>query len=228
MPRLQRPAGPTPYSRTGLEEPIATYVAADEGVTAGTIIHALEREGLNLHAAWGPFTGLARLDGERLDLVVVVEPDGEAHSDAEYAELRDMLSQASLTVICSADRDRPQALLWAGVDGIIFDPGADAVVGAVVRSVLAGYVAVPRTLRAAAQPPPLTRRERQMLGLVVEGLTNREIAERLYLAESTVKRHLSSTFRRLGVRSRREAAAVVLTAEQSLGVGRRPTLPPAP
>jgi DNA-binding NarL/FixJ family response regulator len=221
MPRVPSAAGPAPYPRTGLVEPIATYVVAAEGVTAGTIIHALEREGLSLRAAWGPLDHLARPEWARLDLVVVVEPDGGVHSDAEYVQLRNTLLQASITVICSADRERPQALLWAGVDGIIFDPGADAVVGPAVRTVLRGYVTVPRALRAALQPPALTRRERQMLELVVEGLTNREIAERLYLAESTVKRHLSSTFKRLGVSSRREAAAAVLAAEQSFGVGRR-------
>src|SRR3954451_5010373 len=223
MPRVQRSAGLPPYSRTGLEEPIAAYVVADDAATAAAIIHALEREGLNLHAASGRLSDLVGLEQARLDLVVVVEPDGQPYSDGQYAELRDRLSQARLTVICSADRDRPQAMLWAGVDGIIFEPGADAVVGAVARTVLSGYVALPRELRAAAQLPPLTRRERQMLELVVEGLTNKEIAERLYLAESTVKRHLSSTFRRLGVHSRGEAAAMILTAEQILGgSGRRP------
>src|SRR4051794_5749794 len=223
MPRVPRAAGRTTYPRTSLEEPIATYVVAAEGVTAGAIIHALEREGLNLHAAWGPFTDLVRPERGRLDLVVVVETEGKAHSEAQYADLRQTLLDASVTVICSADRERPQALLWAGVDGIVFDPGADAVIGAVVRSVLAGYVAIPPALRAPLLPPPLTRREWHMLELVVEGLTNREIAERLYLAESTVKRHLSSTFRRLGVHSRGEAAAMILTAEQILGgSGRRP------
>jgi DNA-binding NarL/FixJ family response regulator len=223
MPRVQRAAGQAPYPRTTLEEPIATYVVAAEGVTAGTIIHALEREGLNLHAAWGSFSDLVRPERERLDLVVVVEPDGQTYSDALYDKLREALVHASVIVICAADRERPQALLWAGVDGIVFDPGADAVVGAVVRAVLASYVVVPHALRAAVQPPPLTRRERDMLELVVEGLTNREIAERLYLAESTVKRHLSATFRRLGVSSRREAAAAVLAGEQGFGAGRRPT-----
>ena len=224
---MQRAAGPTPYPRTGLDEPIATYVAAADGVTAGTIVHALEREGLSVRAAWGPLDDLARPEWRRLDLVVVVEPDGGAHSDAQYVELRNTLLQATIAVVCSADRERPQALLWAGVDGIIFDPGADSVVGPAVRTVLTGYVAVPRALRAALQPPPLTRRERQILELVVEGLTNREIAERLYLAESTIKRHLSSTFKRLGVSSRREAAAAVLVAEHSFGLGRRQPPPPA-
>jgi DNA-binding NarL/FixJ family response regulator len=49
-----------------------------------------------------------------------------------------------------------------------------------------------------------------VLTLVRKGLTNAEIAERLYLAESTIKSHLSSIFTKFGVRSRREAAAVSL------------------
>jgi DNA-binding NarL/FixJ family response regulator len=201
---------------------VSTFVIAVDGINAATIIHALEREGLNVSAAWGPLTELAKPEWERLELVVVVESDDQEVPDAAYRELRSNVPGATIVVICSADRVRPQSLIWTGVDGIVFDPGADAVVGPTVRALLAGYLVVPATLRAALQPPPLTRRERQILELVIEGLTNREIAERLYLAESTVKRHLSSTFRRLGVRSRREAAAAVLAAEQRFGVGREP------
>jgi DNA-binding NarL/FixJ family response regulator len=151
--------------------------------------------------------------------VVIVEPERAAASEPDYSDLRAALPDAVIVAMCPAERERLHRLVWAGVDGIILDPGADAVVGPAVRNALAGYQVVPRTLRAALQPPPLTSRERQMLALVVEGLTNREIAARLYLAESTVKRHLSSTFRRLGVSSRREAVAAVLSAEPSFGLG---------
>jgi two-component system, NarL family, response regulator DesR len=52
----------------------------------------------------------------------------------------------------------------------------------------------------------LTAREREVLDLLVEGLTNREIASRLFLAEVTVKVHVRHILRKLGVRSRTEAA----------------------
>ncbi len=51
------------------------------------------------------------------------------------------------------------------------------------------------------------------------GFTNSEIGARLFLAESTVKSHLSSIFVKLGVSSRNEAAAVVLDPHGSVGTG---------
>jgi DNA-binding NarL/FixJ family response regulator len=204
---------PQSVART-LEGPVSTFVVAGEGVAAGVIISALTREGLNLQASWGTLADLTSRRDDNLALVIILEPENDGRSASDYLRIHDAAPQAAIALICSADREQPQSLLWSGADAIIFEPGADAVVGPAVRALLAGYIVVPSALRAALQPPPLTRRERQMLELVVEGLTNREIAARLYLAESTVKRHLSSTFRRMGVSSRREAAAAVLAAEQ--------------
>jgi len=51
----------------------------------------------------------------------------------------------------------------------------------------------------------ITRRELEILGLVAEGLTNREIAERLFVSENTVKTHCSRAFDKLGARRRTEA-----------------------
>ncbi len=65
----------------------------------------------------------------------------------------------------------------------------------------------------------LSIREKQVLGLVTMGLMNSEIAERLFLAESTVKSHLSSAFAKLGVRSRHEAVELVINPDCGLGPG---------
>src|SRR3954468_11851037 len=178
----RRPEGRTSYAPSSLDRALSTFVVAADGVNAGAVIRALEREGLNLSAAWGPLDDLAKPDVRPTDLVVVVEPDDHEFPDAAYSQLRSNHPRATIVVICSADHPRPQSLIWAGVDGIIFEPGADTVVGPAVRTLLAGYVVVPEGLRAGLPPPPLTHRERQMLQFVVEGLTNREIAERLYLA----------------------------------------------
>jgi DNA-binding NarL/FixJ family response regulator len=52
----------------------------------------------------------------------------------------------------------------------------------------------------------LSVRQREILGYVVEGLSNAEIGRRLYLSESTIKQHLRAAFRLLGVSNRTEAA----------------------
>jgi DNA-binding CsgD family transcriptional regulator len=67
--------------------------------------------------------------------------------------------------------------------------------------------------RADAAPPPddpfgLTPRERQVLALVAEGATNREIGSRLYMAEKTASVHVSRILAKLDVRTRTQAAAV--------------------
>jgi DNA-binding NarL/FixJ family response regulator len=65
----------------------------------------------------------------------------------------------------------------------------------------------------------LSTREKQILGLVVMGYMNSQIAERLFLAESTVKSHLHSAFGKLGVRSRNEAVSLILDPARGLGIG---------
>ena len=55
----------------------------------------------------------------------------------------------------------------------------------------------------------LTPRQRDILGLVAEGLSNAEIASRLKLSESTVKQHLRHAYKALGAKDRKEAAKFV-------------------
>jgi DNA-binding NarL/FixJ family response regulator len=52
----------------------------------------------------------------------------------------------------------------------------------------------------------LSVRQREILGYVVEGLSNAEIGRRLYLSESTIKQHLRAAYKLLGVSNRTEAA----------------------
>jgi LuxR family maltose regulon positive regulatory protein len=61
--------------------------------------------------------------------------------------------------------------------------------------------------RPSALLEPLTPRERDVLQLISQGLSNQEIAEKLFIALNTVKRHTSSIYGKLGVKSRTQAAA---------------------
>ncbi|CAA9335800.1 MAG: hypothetical protein AVDCRST_MAG40-2156 [uncultured Gemmatimonadaceae bacterium] len=76
---------------------------------------------------------------------------------------------------------------------------------------LQAAVAAPAPRESAPAPAlaALTPREREVLGLVAEGLRDREIAARLSLSEGTVQVHVKNLLRKLGVRSRNVAAAYV-------------------
>jgi DNA-binding NarL/FixJ family response regulator len=124
--------------------------------------------------------------------------------------------------------DDDEALLdsvMAGAAGYVLKQiqGSDLV--AAVRAVAAGRSlldpsATARLMRrlrgeenrrpAGQRLPDLTERERQILDLIGEGLTNRQIGERLFLAEKTVKNHISRLLAKLGV-ERRVQAAVIAT-----------------
>jgi DNA-binding NarL/FixJ family response regulator len=54
---------------------------------------------------------------------------------------------------------------------------------------------------------PLTRREQQVLELIAKGLSNKEIALKLFISDQTVKNHVSTILYKLGVKNRAQAAA---------------------
>ncbi len=126
--------------------------------------------------------------------------------------------EPSVALVPGDDGAEARRALAAGAMGIVFAQELTAL-AATVAAVAEGQIVIPRSLRAAVAKPVLTTREKQILALVVIGLSNREIADQLFLAESTVKSHLFSAFRRLGVRTRKEAAALILDGQQGLGTG---------
>ena len=97
-------------------------------------------------------------------------------------------------------------LLRAGVKGIVTFDELDATLELTLDVVLSGELCLPPGLREELARPALSHREKEILMLVAEGFTNSEIASRLFLSESTVKSHLTASFRKLQVSSRAEAA----------------------
>ncbi|HYM53466.1 MAG TPA: response regulator transcription factor, partial [Candidatus Dormibacteraeota bacterium] len=73
--------------------------------------------------------------------------------------------------------------------------------------------------RRSSAPAGLTAREQEILGLVADGLTNRQIGERLFITEKTASHHVSNILGKLGVSGRSEAAAEAVR----LGIATRPT-----
>jgi DNA-binding NarL/FixJ family response regulator len=128
--------------------------------------------------------------------------------------------QVPLVVVCrSIERWTARAALAAGAAGIVTSEDFEAGLRSCIQAVLAGQTCVPRQYWRQIDPPALSSREKQILGLVVMGYMNSQIAGQLFLAESTVKSHLSSAFGKLGVRSRNEAVSVILDRDRGLGTG---------
>jgi DNA-binding NarL/FixJ family response regulator len=152
--------------------------------------------------------------------VLVLAVDDEADAAGWLRALRDPFPASRLVVVGtfttpSAVRDA----LDQGADGLVAAARLASALGPTVLAVAAGQAVFPSELRTGSWRPLLSRREKQILGMVVMGFTNAEIARRLFIADSTVKSHLSSAFRKLGVRSRSEATHLILDPERGLGTG---------
>jgi len=136
------------------------------------------------------------------------------------ARLREKAPEAALVVVVGRPGPRSaRDALAAGADALVLSDQAGECLEPAVRAVLSGQVALPRSFGDGFRRPALSRREKQVLGLVVIGLQNIEIAAQLHVTESTVKSHLTSSFAKLGVRTRSEATALILDPEGGLGLG---------
>jgi len=97
--------------------------------------------------------------------------------------------------------DLAEAVRTVAAGGALIEPS-------VTRKVIAEFARVAPPARPAgnALPEPLSEREQQVVTLLAQGLSNREIAARLHLAPGTVKNYVTSILQKLGVRDRTQAA----------------------
>ncbi|MFF4397171.1 response regulator [Streptomyces sp. NPDC001480] len=175
---------------------------------------------------------LARVPALRPDVAVldVRLPDGDGVTVCR--ELRSRLPELACLMLTSFDDE--EALLdsvMAGASGYVLKQiqGSDLV--SAVRTVAAGQSLLDPSattrlmarLRGGQQKEEepdelqgLTAREREILALIGEGLTNRQIGQRLYLAEKTVKNHISRLLAKLGVERRVQAAVIATQAQDRL------------
>lgn len=119
----------------------------------------------------------------------------------------------------SDDKDKLLSALKAGARAYVLKGVSAKELASVIRSAVAGEVYVSPSIAAemlvsltqGKAPDPLqelTDREREILALIGTGLTNREIGERIFLSEKTIKHYVTNILQKLQVRSRVEAALV--------------------
>ncbi|MFE9255280.1 response regulator [Streptomyces sp. NPDC006879] len=156
-------------------------------------------------------------------------PDGDGITVCR--ELRSSMPDLACLMLTSFDDE--EALLdaiMAGAAGYVLKEikGTDLV--SAVRTVATGRsmldpATTARLIHSLREPQPLapprdarlsvlTERERAVLVLIGEGLTNRQIAERLYLSEKTVKNHISRLLGKLGVQRRVQAAVIAAEVQE--------------
>ena len=151
---------------------------------------------------------------------------GLGHDSGALALLRECYQQETgLRFVILADRvdetDMVQALLW-GARGIVPRESGSLTLFRCIRIVMTGQLWVSRSLmsnvvqllrvktsgngNSGLRPYGLTARELDVVGAVVEGLVNKDIAETFNVTEYTVKHHLTRIFDKLGVANRVELA----------------------
>jgi DNA-binding NarL/FixJ family response regulator len=206
----------------GGEGRIAVFLLDDHEIVRRGVRELLEAEPdiVVVGEAGTAESALARIPALRPDVAVldVRLPDGDGVSVCRDIRSR-MPEVACLMLTSFGDDDALFDAIMAGAAGYVLKQirGTD-LVGA-VRTVAAGRSlldpeAASRVMRRmrdqAAKADPLaalTGQERKILELIGEGLTNRQIGERMYLAEKTVKNYVSALFAKLGMERRTQAAA---------------------
>ena len=203
--------------------PIRVFLLDDHEVVRRGLHDLLESEGdIEIVGESGSAReATARIPALRPDVAVLDArlPDGSGIDVCRDVRSTDPSIKA--LILTSYDDDEALfAAIMAGAAGYVLKQiGAGDLVDS-VRRVAAGQSLIDpqlmaRVLERVRSGPPeheelarLTEQERKILALIAEGMTNRQIGERLYLAEKTVKNYVSSILSKLGLERRTQAAVL--------------------
>ena len=204
-------------------KPITVFLLDDHEVVRRGLRDLLESEGdIEVVGESGlAAAAISRIPALRPDVAILDGrlPDGSGIDVCR--EIRSIDPSINALILTSYDDDEALfAAILAGASGYVLKQIAGHDLLDTVRRVAAGQSMIDPVLTArvldrirngapgAAELADLTEREREILTLIAEGLTNRQIGERLFLAEKTVKNYVSSLLAKLGLESRTQAAVL--------------------
>ncbi len=210
---------PDPARADGLARDTVLVVDA-QPLLREALCEVLEHQlGLTATAHTGDDQLAMRIAVQSRPRVIVVAVDHAGAIASRLVPLHALAPQSRLVVLSSlTDLSSVQEVLALNVSGYLTKDAGLAELVDVVRSVLAdgGSRPSPRIEQ------PLSARELEVLARVAEGLSNRQIAMRMDIAEGTVKRHLHNAYTKLGAVSRIDAVNKALLAGPPHGYRRRP------
>jgi two-component system nitrate/nitrite response regulator NarL len=164
-------------------------------------------------ATTSPDAAVALLQEHKPQLLVAELELPEGREEGLRVLCAGRVADPALTVIIlssTEDAGLIDAAFTKGASAYVLKTSEPEVIATAVRQAFEPslYLARPEPAVAAVAvvAPKLTRREREILALVSEGRSNRQVAELLWVTDQTVKFHLANVYRKLGVRSRFDAA----------------------
>jgi DNA-binding NarL/FixJ family response regulator len=218
---------------------VTALIVGNQGLVCQSIIHILRDSG-TLNVSGATFADLTQRSWQSVDVAVyVIEPETPLELiEAFVLQLRERLPGSKAACLFLDDNDAAMAAaVRAGATGIIDESVAhgasfpNELVNQITRVGRGDFVCSSRVAHRLAmlhgRPPwrdryqrddGLTQREQEVLGLLSEGRTNRDIAAQLSLSEHTVRTHLRGIMQKLHVTNRVQAAALAWKGSVSTAI----------
>lgn len=211
---------------------LTVVLADDEVATRVGVRRALETAGLRVVAEASSARDAVEAAVANLCDVCLLAIRIPGNGILAAEQIRQAVPGVKIVMLTSSDRDEDLfAALRAGADGYLLKSTSGARLPHAIRGVVAGEAALPRELTARliqefrdrgrqhgvaisvrGRDVELTPREYEVLEFLRQGQTTSQIANRLRISDVTVRRHISATLQKLGVRDRRSAVELIAQA----------------
>lgn len=201
-----------------------TVVVVDDGeLSRDCLAHRLSAHDIDAAQAWDMPSLMREVSGRADAMIVLLNIDSRDSGSLLQMSL-DLQPRPTVIVfgLCEGREEQIVACAEAGVDGmhlrtesfasllsLVADVGAERCSPTIAAILMRRVYAFTNAATSETNLDALTARENEILDLLAEGLTNQQIASRLYVTVFTVKNHVHSVLTKLGVKSRGEAVAVL-------------------